>query len=45
MGQTSGGALQGDPSEEEDGEDEVGEDSWGTIVSLIHLRSQISPVK
>ena len=27
MGQTSGGPLQCDPSEEEDGEDEVGEDS------------------
>ena len=29
VSQTSSGALQSDPSEEEDGEDDVGEDSWG----------------
>ena len=39
VSQSSGGSLQGDPSEEEDGEDEVGEDSWGTMLSQV---SQIS---
>ena len=46
VSQAGGGAPQGDPSEEEDCEDDVGEDSWGTIQwSVSWEQNLLSPVK